>query len=125
MATRKTRAAGKRLLQFTLFGKQWDVREVPPGHKVFGGDPERVWAIVWLETGAIYLLNSEHATREQQQTALLHEIQHIIEEHYCIDHQIVAPDNTESENRTDRLSLGWLYVIRGCPEVLQFVTRES
>ena len=121
MTKRKQRAAGRRLLQFTLFGKRWDVREVPPGHKVFN-DPGKVWAIVWLNDGVIYLLDSAHATREQQQTALLHEIQHIIEDHYCIDHELAAADNNESETRTDRLSLGWLYVVRGCPEVIEFVT---
>lgn len=119
--TRKKKAAGKRLLQFTLFGKAWDVREVPPGHKVLDEDNRGpVWAIVYLEEGVMYLRSV--ATSEQKQTALLHEIQHIIEEHHCIDHERAAQDNDESENRTDRLSLGWLYVIRGCPEVLAFVT---
>lgn len=117
----KRRAAGKRLLQFTLFGKNWDVREVPAGHKVLDEDNRGpVWAIVWLEQGVIYLRAEQ--TIEQKQTALLHEIQHIIEEHHCIDHERGAHSHDESENRTDRLSLGWLYVIRGCPEVLQFVT---
>jgi hypothetical protein len=118
---RKPRPAGKRLLEFTLFGKRWDVREVPPGHKVLDEDNRGpVWAIVWLEYGIIYLRSV--ATIEQKQTALLHEIQHIIEEHYCIDHERAAPDNDASETCTDHLSLGWLYVIRGCPEVLAFVT---
>jgi hypothetical protein len=121
---RKRRAAGKRLLQFTLFGKAWDVREVPPGHRVLDEDNRGpVWAIVHLEAGVIYL--RDVATREQKQTALLHEIEHIIEEHHCIDHMHPAPTEDESENRTDRLSLGWLYVIRGCPEVLQFVAPSS
>jgi hypothetical protein len=115
---------GKHLLYFTLFGKQWDVREAPPKHRVFEEDKRGpVWAIVWLEDGVIYLRST--ATREQKQTALLHEIQHIIEEHHCIDHTGAAPTEDESENRTDRLSLGWLYVIRGCPEVLAFVTSPA
>lgn len=114
--------AGKQLITFTLFGKKWSVREVPPGHKVLDEDTQGpVWAIVWLEEGVIYLRAT--ATMEQKQTSLLHEIQHIIEEHYCIDHEFRAPDNNESENRTDRLSLGWLYVLRGCPEVIAFVTQ--
>jgi hypothetical protein len=114
------RLPGKHLLKFTLFGNTWQVREVPPGHRVLDEDNRGpVWAIVWLNDKIIYLRSV--ATREQKQTALMHEIEHIIEEHYCIDHELPAPDNDESENRTDKLSLGWLYVIRACPEVVKFV----
>lgn len=119
---RKPRLAGKRLLQFTLFGNRWDVREVPRSHKLLDGD-DRVFAMVYYEEYRIYIAALDgDMTVEQQQTSLLHEIQHIIEEHYCINHLKPAEDENGSEDRTDRISLGWLYVIRGCPEVLSFVT---
>jgi hypothetical protein len=87
--------------------------------------PHGAWGCVYYDENRVYLADADDATREQQQTALLHEIQHIIEEHYAITHVIAAVDNNDSEERTDRLSLGWLYVIRGCPEVISFVTGKA
>ena len=121
----KPRKAGKRLFEFTLFGKMWDVREVPIKHPRLRDkdSPHGAWGAVYYNENTVYIARAEDATLEQQQTAILHEIQHIIEEHYAIDHKIPSFTTDDLETRVDRISLGWLYVIRGCPEVIAFVTR--
>lgn len=121
MATRKP---GKRLLTFSLFGNQYEVRAVKKGHAKLDNDPQ-VYGMCYMEERVIYLADSNAITLEQQQATLLHEIQHLIEDHYCIDHEIASQSNIGSEQKTDQISLGWLYVIRGCPEVTAFVTKKT
>jgi Zn-dependent peptidase ImmA (M78 family) len=119
-----SRRPGKRLLTFSLFGNQYEVRTVKKGHAKLDGDP-LVYGMCYMEERVIYLCDSNGITLEQQQATLLHEIQHLIEDHYCIDHEIGSQTNIGSEQKTDQISLGWLYVIRGCPEVTAFVTKKT
>jgi Zn-dependent peptidase ImmA (M78 family) len=118
------RRPGKRLLKFSLFGNDYEVRTVRAGHAKLDNDP-RVFGMCYMEERVIYLASSEDVTLEQQQSTLLHEIQHVIEDHYCIDHLTASETDLGSEQKTDQIALGWLYVIRGCPEVLAFVTKKS
>ena len=121
-AKKRTRAAGKLLMTFTLFGKAWEVRDVPKGHKMLGNGDLDTWGEVHFEDNRIYLADTNNATHEQRCTSLMHEINHIIEEHYCIDLGKAPVSDDGGEDRTDKLGMGWLYVIRGCPEVIAFVT---
>lgn len=118
---RKPRLAGKRLLQFTLFGNRWDVRLVPENSPHLKNDQgESCYGQAYLEENLVYM--RETMTREQQQTTLVHEIEHIIEDHFTIEFKGGCATDQEADAWTDRIGLGWLYVIRGCPEVVAFVT---
>jgi hypothetical protein len=114
------RKPGKRLFQLDLFGKKYDVRLAPDGHEVFeAGENERVWGITVLEDRTMYLNAS--GTPEQRHTTLLHEVQHLIEEHYCLDHMDRCTTEAESEARTDKISLGWLYFMRSNRHAVDYI----
>jgi len=103
---------------------EFDVRQVKAGHAKLDGAHD-IYGMCYMEDREIYIRDEETATLEQRQTALLHEIQHIIEDHYSIDFLRASEDVAASENRTDHISLGWLYVIRGCPQVVEFVRQRT
>ena len=71
---------------------------------------------MYLEKKIIYLQSRNTMTLEQQQTALFHEIQHIIEDHFHID---------QDDEVTDKIALGWLYFIRGCPDIIKFCSKKD
>jgi hypothetical protein len=121
---KKGKRPGTRLFKFVLFGNEYDVRCCPAGHKKFDNEHD-VYGMCYMEDREIYIRDVDTATLEQRQTALLHEIQHLIEDHYSIDFERAAEDNKSSEARTDHISLGWLYVIRGCPQVIDFVRQKN
>lgn len=113
------RLPGKKLMSFSLYGTVYQVREVPRGHETLddGTDTaDDVKAMVFLEDRVIYIQSRRYMTLEQQQTALAHEVEHIVEDHCHIQH---------SEENTDRISLGWLYIIRGCPDVVTFLKKKE
>jgi Zn-dependent peptidase ImmA (M78 family) len=118
----KLRKSGKRLFTFSLFGNDYDVRLVTRGHAELDSDP-KAWGMAYMEQRLIYIRTG--ATLEQKQTTLMHEIEHIIEDHYCIDHEEKCDNNDDSESRTDKISLGWLYLIRSNPHVIDFLRQKS
>src|SRR5262245_27090564 len=112
------RRSGRKLFEFPLFGHIYEVREAPRNSKVLRRG--KLIAVVHVEERIIYVRNSYAATLEQQQTAITHEVEHIIEDHYHVDHRN-AKDEDQSDDVTDKLSLGWLYIIRGAPTLLEFL----
>lgn len=114
----KRKQKGKRLLRFELFGNRWTVRET--GKNSGAMDPDS-WGECHFDARIVWLQDERSATKEQRKTTLLHEVQHIIEEHFCLDFTRGGRSAKMADNYTDRISLGWLYVIRGCPEILTFV----
>lgn len=119
------RLPGRKLLEFNLFGIEWQVREVKLKHEKLDPKDNRVFGMVHLEERVVYIGSNKYLTLEQQQQCVFHEIQHIIEDHFSIDHEYKAENEQFSESRTDSIACGWLYVVRGCPEVIEFVTKKT
>ena len=107
------RLCGRRWLEFTLFGLQWQVRWAAQNSKVL--DHGKTMGLCLYEERVIYI--SAGISSEQMRTTLAHEIQHLIEDHADVDHSHAATGEV-SDRWTDQLSRGWLYLIRGCPELV-------
>lgn len=116
MAKRKP---GKPWFKFTLFGLQWEARIAPAKSPAL--DRGRTFAYVEYDSRMIVL--SDALTLEQQRTTFAHELQHAIEEQADVDYtEATSPD--VADRCTDNVARGWVYVIRHCPEIVDFLRAE-
>jgi Zn-dependent peptidase ImmA (M78 family) len=107
-------------LVFQLFGLEWKTYLVPSDHKDLGKGTDN--GACFYDRREIYL--SEALSDEQLVTTLAHEIQHAIEDHAGIDYeQPVDPD--VADRMTDQVALGWLFILRGCPDLVEVLKREK
>jgi hypothetical protein len=110
------RRPGKLWFKFKLFGLQWEARVIPAKHKAL----DRGATLAFVMYNERWMGFSDSLTAEQQRTAVVHEIQHVIEEHADVDYeQAVSAD--VADRCTDQVARCWLYVIRECPEILDFL----
>lgn len=115
----KRRLPGKAWFDFKLFGLKWSARIIPAKHPAL----DRGNTLAYCDYDNRVLGFSDGLTNEQLRTALVHEIQHAIEEHADVDYEIgVSPD--VSDRCTDQVARGWLYLIRDCPEIIGFLRDE-
>jgi hypothetical protein len=114
-----TRKPGKLWFRFKLFGLQWEARIYPEKHAMMDkGD-----SLAFCDFDDRLMGFSAKLTAEQQRTAFAHELQHAIEDHSDVDYeQKVTPD--VSDRLTDQVARCWLYVIRECPEIVEFLRGE-
>lgn len=107
---------GKLWFRFKLFGLEWETRIIPAEHK----------ALDHGDTSAFVMYNerwmgfSDALTLEQQRTALAHEIQHVVEEYADVDYEQAVTEDV-ADRCTDQVARGWLYIIRECPEIVDFL----
>ena len=116
---RKAKLVGKLWFNFTLFGLQWEARVAPAKSAML--DKGKTMAVCMYNDRLIYI--SDDLTLEQQRTTFAHELQHAIEEQADVDHEVaMAPD--VADRCTDNLARGWIYVIRHCPEIIDFLRAD-
>lgn len=110
------RRPGKLWFRFTLFGLPWEARIAPAKSKALDGGA----TMAYCEYDTRRIVVSDALTLEQQRTTFAHELQHAIEEHADVDYEeAVSPD--VSDRCTDNVARGWVYVIRHCPEIIDFL----
>lgn len=115
----KARRPGRQWFKFTLFGLEWEARIAPAKCKAL--DNGKTFAYCEYDTRMIVL--SDELTLEQQRTTFAHELQHAIEEHADVDYEDKkSPD--VADRCTDQVARGWLYVLRHCPEIVDFLRGE-
>jgi hypothetical protein len=113
------KAVGKLWFKFTLFGLPWEARVAPEKSAIL--DKGATMAICFYNERKIYI--SDALTLEQQRTTFAHELQHAIEDHADVDYEMaVSPD--VADRCTDNVARGWIYVIRHCPEIVNFLRDE-
>jgi hypothetical protein len=113
------RKVGKLWFKFNLFGLPWEARIAPAKSAML--DKGKTLACCLYNERMMYF--SDALTAEQQRTTFAHELQHAIEDHSDVDYECgVTPD--VSDRCTDQVARGWLYVIRHCPEILDFFRAE-
>lgn len=113
------KAVGKLWFKFTLFGLEWEARIARAKSPVL--DRGKTMAVCFYNDRKIYL--SDDLTLEQQRTTFAHELQHAIEDHSDVDYELaVTPD--VADRCTDNVARGWIYVIRHCPEIVDFLRAE-
>jgi hypothetical protein len=113
------RLPGRTWFKFTMFGLPWEARIAKQKSAVL--DKGNTLACVFYNERVMYF--SDHLTLEQQRTAFVHELQHMIEEHADVDYGQAASHEI-SERCTDQVARGWLYFIRHCPEIIDFLRAE-
>ncbi len=110
------RPVGKLWFKFMLFGLQWEARVAPANSAMM--DKGKTMACVIYDERRIYL--ADNLTLEQQRVTFAHELQHAIEEHSDVDYEEkVSPD--VADRCTDNVARGWVYVIRHCPAIVDFL----
>jgi Zn-dependent peptidase ImmA (M78 family) len=114
------RRPGKLWFKFQLFGLEWEARLVSDKSPVL--EHGKLMGRCYFNTRVIYVLNT--LTHEQLRTTLAHEMQHAIEDHAGVEHQFPAAEDV-SDRWTDQIALGWLYVIRHCPDIVSFLRAEQ
>jgi hypothetical protein len=113
------RRPGKLWFKFTLFGLEWEARIAPAKSKVLDGG--KTMACCLYNERVIYL--ADNLTLEQQRTTFAHELQHAIEDHADVEYEVaVSPD--VADRCTDNVARGWIYVIRHCPQIVDFLRDE-
>ena len=111
-----TKKRGKLWFCFTLFGLPWEARIAPVNSTIL--DKGKTMAVCMYNERKIYL--SDNLTLEQQRTTFAHELQHAIEDHSDVDYEeAVSPD--VSDRCTDNVARGWIYIIRHCPAIIDFL----
>jgi hypothetical protein len=110
---------GKLWFKFTLFGLPWEARIAPAKCKAL--DYGKTFAYCMFDARLIVL--GDGLTQEQQRTTFAHELQHAIEEHADVDYETKVSDDV-ADRCTDQVARGWLYVIRHCPEIINFLRGE-
>lgn len=116
--TRKPRT-GKPWFSFKLFGLKWDARIYPHSSKML----DKGATLAFCDYDTRQMGFSDMLTNEQLRTALVHEIQHVIEEHADVDYEEVHSPEV-ADRLTDQVARGWLYIIRECPEIVAFLRDE-
>lgn len=112
-------AKGKPWFKFKLFGLKWEARIYPHN----GPTLDKGATLAFCDYDTRQMGFSDQLTNEQLRTALVHEMQHVIEEHSDVDYEEVhSPD--VADRLTDQVARGWLYVIRECPEIVAFLRDE-
>lgn len=110
---------GKLWFKFTLFGLQWEARIAPAKSPAL--DHGKTMAYCEYDSRLIVL--SDELTLEQQRTTFAHELQHAIEEHADVDYT-EATSSDVADRCTDNVARAWVYVIRHCPEIVDFLRAE-
>jgi hypothetical protein len=116
----KKRLPGKPWFKFTLFGLQWEARIAKAKSRTL--DYGKTHA--YCEYDARLIVLGDHLTLEQQRTTFAHELQHAIEEHADVDYEEKTSADV-ADRCTDQVARGWLYVIRHCPEIVDFLRAET
>lgn len=115
----RKRLPGQPWFTFTLFGLKWHARILPEKSPLL--DHGKTFA--YCEYDARIIALSDALTLEQQRTTFAHELQHAIEEHADVDYESAASEDV-ADRCTDQVARGWLYVIRHCPEIVDFLRAE-
>ena len=110
---------GKLWFKFMLFGLQWQARIVPA--KSAALDHGNTMAYCHYDERMIVV--SDDLTQEQQRTTFAHELQHAIEEHADVDYETAVSEDV-ADRCTDNVARGWVYVIRHCPEIVDFLRAD-
>ena len=110
------RAKGKPWFKFRLFGLPWEARIYPHDSKAL----DKGATLAWCDYTTRQMGFSDMLTNEQLRTALVHEIQHVIEEHADVDYEETHSPEV-SDRLTDQVARGWLYLIRECPAIIDFL----
>lgn len=121
MAKKAKKRPGKLWFKFTLFGLDWEVRHAPP-EVVKSYDGEECMGLCYHNERWILLDNS--VSDEQIRTTLAHELQHAIEDYACVDYERGVTEDIH-DRWTDHVALGWVYLMRHCPELVKLLTGES
>lgn len=111
---------GKSWFTFQLFGLDWEARLIPEKSKVL----DRGKSVGVCFYNARWIGVADWVSLEQQRTTLAHELQHAIEDHAGVEHDFPAAADV-ADRWTDQLALGWLYLIRHCPEIISFLRAEQ
>ena len=107
------------MFKFRLFGLDWEARAV--GRKSPLLDRGRSMGACFYNARMIYV--GDWLSHEQQRTTLAHELEHAIEDHAGVEHTTPTPPDV-ADRWTDQIALGWLYLIRECPEIVSFLRAE-
>ena len=115
----KSKRPGKLWFKFVLFGLQWEARIAPAKSAAL----DHGKSMAYCEFDARLIVVSDNLTQEQQRTTFAHELQHAIEESADVDYEEkTSPD--VADRCTDNVARGWVYVIRHCPEIVDFLRAE-
>lgn len=109
---------GKLWFKFVLFGLNWEVRFLPPDHKLLTHEGHECQGMCFQNERVIYL--SSKQTHEQYRMTFAHELQHAIEDHADVDYEKGVSVDVH-DRWTDQVARGWVYVIRHCPEILGYL----
>lgn len=119
MAVTKRRP-GKLWFRFTLFGLEWEARVAPAKSKAL--DHGKTMGYCAYDSRLIVL--SDALSLEQQRTTFAHELQHAIEDHADVDYAEGVPPDV-ADRCTDNVARAWVYVIRHCPQLVDFFRGET
>lgn len=111
-----TKKPGKLWFKFVLFGLPWEARIAPA--KSAALDYGKTMA--YVEYNERRIVVSDDLTLEQQRTTFAHELQHAIEEHADVDYTEKTSEDV-ADRCTDNVARGWVYVIRHCPAIVEFL----
>jgi hypothetical protein len=118
MSTKK-RQPGKPWFTFKLFGLLWKTRIIPANSAAL----DKGATLAYCDYDTRTMGFSDALTNEQLRTALVHEMQHAIEDHADVDYEEVHSPEV-ADRLTDQVARGWLYVIRESPEIIAFLRDE-
>lgn len=113
------RLPGKPWFEFKLFGLKWHARISAAKSK----DLDRGATSAYCEYDRRLLVFSDALSNEQLRTAFVHELQHAIEEHADVNYEEKVTADV-ADRLTDQVARGWLYFIRECPEIVDFLRDE-
>jgi Zn-dependent peptidase ImmA (M78 family) len=100
------RAPGKLWFKFSLFGLL---------------DGGKTMACCLYNERRIYL--ADNLTHEQQRITFAHELEHAIEDHCDVDYTVGVSEDV-ADRLTEQMARAWVYVIRHCPEIVNFLRAE-
>ena len=113
---RQVKLPGKPWFDFKLFGLKWRCRIIPRDDAAL----DKGATLAYCDYDTRVMGFSDVLTNEQLRTAFVHEVQHAIEEHADVDYEEIHSPEV-ADRLTDQVARGWLYVIRECPEIIDFL----
>ena len=113
---------GKLWFRFFLFGLDWEARVLQPSHRILKNGKHESMAVCFYNHRVMYF--AANLTHEQFRTTLAHEIQHAIEDHAAVDYEKGVHVDVH-DRWTDQVALGWLYVMRHNPLIVEFLQAKS
>lgn len=112
---------GRVWFKFYLFGLDWEAR-IAPAKVVKNREGHPCQAICYLDHR--WILFSDDLSPEQFRMTLAHELQHAIEDHADVDYEEGTTEDVH-DRWTDQVARGWVYVMRHCPQIVDFLQGKA